>query len=378
MADRDALVGALAGRCDPEHAATQTGLAWYAGRHGHHRVALAAARAAVAAADPPAAAWTALEALTAGRTDRLVLPADSDTAASDPEPRIAVAAGVEAHRHDAWAVAELCYRAAVDDGRCRVAATANLMVLHEQRGEAASADRLWETVAASPGWHALHNRALTLARRGSIGAARRLLAGHRDLVVPRAELLFLVGYLALLDGDAAAGRVALQAALARDGALARALFALGIACDLLDRPGDAISAIRSALVSSPWFAPQVWLLALPDGEGCVEQPASVVEGGVDGPTDQILLALGRSLLFTGQQVEALAVFDQVLLRNPDHPVARYHRGVVLAKLRRYDEALGDWQRVRDALPGDAELATLAARNVALAGRLAELFAGSGR
>lgn len=379
MIHRDAaLVAALAVRCDPDDPVAQTGLAWFAARRGEKAAALAAARRAVSCDEPPAAAWSALEALTEGRVDRMVLPAPGIArSAGPPDARLALVAGVEAHRHDALAVAELCYRAAAGDGRFREAALGNLMVLHEQRGETVEADALWAGLSDAASWRTLHNRATVLARRGEGRAARRLLADHHPVVASRAELLFLAGYLALIDGDAAAGRLALEAALARDPELARAHFAAGIAYDRLDRPGQAIAAIRRALVSSPWFAPEVWILSVPGRESGVEQAAGTAgPDSAEEPTDQILLALGRSLLFTGQHVEALAVFDQVLLRHPEHPAARFHRGAVLAKLRRYGEALADWRQVQATVPPGSELAVLAASHSRSAGRLAELFAGA--
>ena len=71
--------------------------------------------------------------------------------------------------------------------------------------------------------------------------------------------------------------------------------------------------------------------------------------------------------------EAMAVFDQVLARQPTQTAALFHRGVVLAKLRRYTEALEDWETVGRVDP-DGPLGEMSRRHARSARQLASLFA----
>jgi tetratricopeptide (TPR) repeat protein len=106
----------------------------------------------------------------------------------------------------------------------------------------------------------------------------------------------------------------------------------------------------------------------------VELPVDAGEGGAAAPTDDVLLSLGRSLLQTAHLGEALAVFDQVLTGHPSQTAALFHRGVVLAKLRRYDEALEDWESVGRVDP-ESEIGDASRRHARSARQLASLFAG---
>ena len=139
---------------------------------------------------------------------------------------------------------------------------------------------------------------------------------------------------------------------------------------------DALAAIRRALLLSPWYVPQVWLLD--GGKGAdsplVELPVEHEDAGNATHTDDVLLSLGRSLLQMSHFGEALAVFDQVLVHQPSQAAALFHRGVVLAKLRRYEEALEDWEVV-GRNDHESELGDASRRHARSARQLASLFAG---
>lgn len=366
-----ALIAALVRRLDPGDPVALTNLAWFAARTGHPAEGLVAARRAAALPGAPAAAWRALERLAIGRTDGLVLatPAtDRGTVGSRSTP---LAAAVAAHRQAALAVAEACYQAATAEPSLASAAWNGLAVLHEQRHERQAADDAWRQALAAPTPAAVHNRALALLRQDDLAGARALLAAHQAMVTDAAPLLHLVGYAALLDDDAAMARLSLEAALRLDPDLARAQFTLGLVHELLGATGDALAATRRGLLMSPWYLPQVWLLEPGTGAPPVELPAA--EPGPVGIPDTVLLSLGRSLLQGGHLGEALAVLDQVLLRTPGHTAALFHRGVVLAKLRRYTEAIDDWEQVRGAAP-PGPLAETTGRLAESARQLAALFA----
>lgn len=371
---RDALmVAALGRRLDQADATTLSNFAWFAARRGEHRIALDAARAAVALPEAPRAAWRALERLATGRTDGMLLAAAGQETGVPAPAGNPLGTAIAAHRQMELAVAEACYRAALDSGSLASAAWNGLAVLHEQRRERTAADIAWQHAIAAGSMAAVHNQALAMLRRGFPHRARTLVApwlGRPDTPV---SLQFLAGYAALTDQDAAAAMSLLTAAVAADPDSARAQFTLGLACERLNLHADALVAIRRALLLSPWYQPQVWLMERGGEAAVVELPVDNGDLGSVTHTDDVLLSLGRSLLQTGHLGEALAVFDQVLVHHPSQTAALFHRGVVLAKLRRYGEALEDWETVGRTDP-ESELGDASRRHARSARQLASLFA----
>lgn len=368
-----AVVAALARRLGAADPATLGNLAWFAGRRGLHPAALEAARRAVAMPHAPPAAWRTLERLAGGRSDGLMLALTNDPQRAAPGAGHPLAAAVMAHRQASLAVAEACYRAALADPKTAIAAWNGLAVLHEQRGERAAADDAWDRCLEVNDHPSVHNRALSWLRRGESARARSLLAGWIGRATPPAALLYLAGLASLEDDDAGIAAPFLQAAITADPDLARAHFTLGLAWERLGEHGRALGAIRHALLLSPWYVPQVWLLELEPGRALVELPAEAGERDALGSTDEVLLILGRSLLEMTHLGEAMAVFDQVLARQPTQTAALFHRGVVLAKLRRYAEALEDWEAVGRVDP-DGPLGEISRRHARSARQLAALFA----
>ncbi len=368
------MVAALVRRLGATDAATFTNLAWFAARRGAHAAALDAARRAVAMPDAPPVAWRTLERLAGGRSDGLLLARTHGphraAAAGAGHP---LAAAVTAHRQGSLAVAEACYRAAVADPRTAPAAWNGLAVLHEQRGEQTAADDAWQRCVTASDLAGIHNRALSWLRRGDSARARSLLAAWIGRAAQPAPLLHLAGLAALQDEDAAIAVAFLQAAITADPDLARAHFTLGIASERLGDHGRALTATRHALLLSPWYQPQVWLLELERDASPIELPVEPSAMDSLGSTDDVLLTLGRSLLEMSHLGEAMAVFDQVLSREPSQTAALFHRGVVLAKLRRYGEALEDWETVGRVDP-DGPLGAMSRRHAQSARQLASLFA----
>lgn len=368
-----ALLTAIRQRLDGADPVALTNFAWFAARTGRIEAALDAARRAAALPGAPRAAWRALERLAIGRADGLVLA----TAATEPVSRTEflaspLAAAVAAHRQEAHAVAEACYHAAVSDPALAAAAWNGVAVLHEQRDERTAADDAWQRALEQPQAAAVHNRALALLRRGDAQGGREVLGRHAELVGTSAPLLFLLGYTALLAGDASLARLSIERALVLEPDLARAQFTLGLVHERLGRPAEALAATRRGLLMSPWYLPQVWLLE-PHPGGTLTELAATDDPSAEGSeAEAVLLTLGRSLLEAGHLGESLAVFDQVLLRHPAHTSALFHRGVVLAKLRRYNEALEDWHIVEQADPAH-DLAAASRRHAESARRLADLF-----
>lgn len=371
---RDAtVVAALVRRLGAADAATLTNFAWFAARRGATTTALDAVRHAVTLPGAPRAAWRSLERLTVGRTDQLLLalptgPAGASVTHASTHP---LAAAVSAHAQGALAVAEACYWAATGDGDAARSAWNGLAVLHEERGERAAADDAWGRVARSPSVAVIHDRALSWHRRGETTGARALLRDALAAFPNAAPLLALSGYLAYVSGESAASVPMLTAAIAVDPALARAHFTLGLAHERLGAHTLAVEATRHGLQCSPWFVPEVWLLET-GRNGELIEIAPEHSAGTAAATDEVLLALGRSLLETVHLGEALSVFDQVLVRHPSHTVALFHRGVVLAKLRRYHDALADWEAVGRA-DGESVLGSMSRRHARSARELAALF-----
>ncbi len=368
-----AVVAALVRRLGTTDAATLTNLAWFAARRGATAAALDTVRRAVAMPGAPRAAWRTLERLAVGRTDQLLLalPPGQAATAAGPLATHPLAAAVAAHAQGALAVAEACYWAATEDGPDAIAAWNGLAVLHEERGERSAADEAWRRIAESPSVAVAHDHVLAWHRRGESRHARTLLE-HAILRLPRsAPLLHLAGYLAYIGGEAAAAVPFLTAAVAIDPALARSHFTLGLAHERLGAATLAVEATRHGLQCSPWFVPEVWLLD--NGRrGELVEIAPERSTGTAAATDEVLLALGRSLLETLHLGEALTVFDQVLVRQPSHTAALFHRGVVLAKLRRYNDALADWEAVGVA-DGESVLGAMSRRHAHSARELAALF-----
>jgi tetratricopeptide (TPR) repeat protein len=372
---RDAqVVAALKRRLGQADPTTLANFAWFAARRGEQHAALEAARAAAAMPNAPRAAWRALERLAAGHSDGMLLAdsgADGREAAPAGNP---LAAAVAAHRQLEFTVAEACYRSALQHVPLASAAWNGLGVLHEQRRERAAADGAWHQAVVAGNVAAVHNQALAMLRRGFAHRARMMLAPALEHPEAPLSLRFLGGYAALSDQDPAAAMPLIAAVVADDPESARAHFTLGLIHERLGHDADALAAIRRALLLSPWYLPQVWLVEPGTDLPAVELPVDNGEPGTVGHTDDVLLSLGRSLLQTAHLGEALAVFDQVLVHHPSQPAALFHRGVVLAKLRRYEEALEDWEIVGRTDPA-SELADASRRHARSARQLASLFAG---
>ncbi|MBA2293373.1 MAG: hypothetical protein H0W15_13060, partial [Gemmatimonadales bacterium] len=88
------------------------------------------------------------------------------------------------------------------------------------------------------------------------------------------------------------------------------------------------------------------------------------------------IADGRALLDAGRVVDSLAVFDGLVRRKDADVAVLFHRGVALAKLRRYRDAIQDWHAIERTDPA-GPLGAVSRRLAASARRLADLFTGSG-
>ena len=69
--------------------------------------------------------------------------------------------------------------------------------------------------------------------------------------------------------------------------------------------------------------------------------------------------------------EAIAGYDEAILRNPMHPLAYYNRGTAYLDLGQYQPALNDYSEAIRVSPGDAEVYAARAFCYALLGRNGE-------
>jgi cytochrome c-type biogenesis protein CcmH/NrfG len=168
------------------------------------------------------------------------------------------------------------------------------------------------------------------------------------------------------------------AALELDPAVAQTWLDLGDFRERRQEWAGARSAYEQALDLVPTFVEAA--LARADLVRRVESPAAAVDLLVDlllsDPYElRALLLLGRSLLDEGRPGRALEALDRLLKFDPDNDAALFHRGVALARLRRYREAVRAWEAVVQSDPAGvyAQAARMHARS---ARDLAHIFAGA--
>jgi tetratricopeptide (TPR) repeat protein len=90
---------------------------------------------------------------------------------------------------------------------------------------------------------------------------------------------------------------------------------------------------------------------------------------------EAMLLLGRCLLDDSRPEQALEALDRLLKFDPDHEAGLFHRGVALARTRRYTEAVRAWERVVQVEPSGPY--AQAARTHARSARdLQHIFAGA--
>ena len=63
-----------------------------------------------------------------------------------------------------------------------------------------------------------------------------------------------------------------------------------------------------------------------------------------------MIALGETLLELGRATDAGVAFRRVLAFDPEHVGAIFYDGVLLARQKRYRDAIAQWERVVDLEP----------------------------
>jgi tetratricopeptide (TPR) repeat protein len=177
-------------------------------------------------------------------------------------------------------------------------------------------------------------------------AAASLEPGRPDFLVLRGSILRQLG-------NAGAALEAFTAALELDPTLVRAWYERGAAEETLQHFGAARTAYQRALELLPTYLEAGLALAdLLRRTGLTTQAIRLLADLLltEPYAFGALVLLGRSLADENRLADALAAFSRVLRFHPEHTEALFHRGLVEARLRRFDAAIADWDRVVHADP----------------------------
>ncbi len=160
---------------------------------------------------------------------------------------------------------------------------------------------------------------------------------------------------------------------ARRGDLATARSCAQLATSLRGAPADAH---RTMALLDAGSVDQLLLALPPSASTNGAAPLAVApQRGETAAQAQQGIAAGRALLHAGRVEDSLAVFDGLAQAEHADTAVLFHRGVALAKMRRYRDAMHDWHVIERADP-TGPLAVASRRLAASARRLAELFTGS--
>lgn len=213
---------------------------------------------------------------------------------------------------------------------------------------------------------------------GLADKARVALRQARTLEPGRADLLQLESGISQQLGDLDGAVEACNAALQLDPAVPQVWRDLGRLEEYRENWLGARVAYQRALDLLPTYMDAA--LALGDLIRRTDSPAAAVEYVVDllllEPWDlDALLLLARALLDDARAERALEAIELVLKFDPDHDAGLFHRGIALARIRRYGEAVQAWERVVMVAPSGpyAQAARAHARS---ARDLAHIFAGA--
>lgn len=204
--------------------------------------------------------------------------------------------------------------------------------------------------------------------RGDVGTACALAPGRADLLLLRGSVLRQLG-------DRQGALDAFGAALELDDGLAQAWYEKGAVEEELQRPAAARASYQRALDLLPTFLDAG--LALGDLLRRTGLTAEAIRLLVDlllaEPFGvETLVLLGRTLADEGRLPDAVTALDRVLRFHAEHTMALFHRGLALAKMRRFHAAVGDWAEVVRIAP-TGPLAAAARAQIRSARELAHIL-----
>ncbi len=186
------------------------------------------------------------------------------------------------------------------------------------------------------------------AAEGDAAAALTALQQAQSRAPARADLHKLQGDVLVKVGDRGGALAAYRAALELDQGFVAVWVELGRIHEQREEWAEAQRAYERALAELPTFHEAAMAIAdLQRRMGrlapAIARLATLLE---DDPFDlEALILLGRALLEDKRPQAALEAFQRVLKFDPEHVAALFHEGVVLARLRRYREAVHVWELV---------------------------------
>jgi len=186
------------------------------------------------------------------------------------------------------------------------------------------------------------------AAEGDAAAALTALQDAQNRAPARADLRKLQGDVLSKVGDRGGALAAYRAALELDHGFVAVWVELGRLHEQREEWADAQRAYERALDVLPTYHEAALSLAdlqrrLGRLRPAIARLADMLE---QDPYDlDALILLGRALLEDKRTTAALEAFRRVLKFDPEHVAALFHEGVVLARLRRYREAVHVWEMV---------------------------------
>ncbi len=238
-----------------------------------------------------------------------------------------------------------------DDPSVAIGEATALLALGRAEEARAAADLLVMARPTDPA--PLEIRARARLAQDDLAGAQDDALGAIMLAPGRADLLVLRGVIGRRLGDTDEALDALQAAVAIDPGHVQAWYEAGLVHEERRELAEAKSAYERALAILPTYLEAGLALGeLLRRQGRpVETTRLLVELLLVEPyaTDALVL-LGRSLADERRHRDAVVAFTRVLKFVPDHGVARFHRGVSLNAIGRFDDAMADWDLVVQQAP----------------------------
>jgi cellulose synthase operon protein C len=213
------------------------------------------------------------------------------------------------------------------------------------------------------------------AETGDPAAALEALDVARRVAPMRADVHQKIGDIAQSLGDAEGAISAYRHSLQLDHDVAAVRFRLARLLAGKGQLREAEFELNAALDAVPTYAEATLeLAALRQRTGRVPEALDLLIELLhrDPYHFEALIALGETLLELGRDEDAYVAFARVLKFEPTSAPALYHTGVLLARQRRYREAIDCWREVASRDPA-GELGRRARREMRSAGDLQQIL-----
>lgn len=191
---------------------------------------------------------------------------------------------------------------------------------------------------------ALNGLGLSLLEAGDAAGAGRAFEAALALQPRHAETRHNLGLALERQGRLPEALEAYRVAVEHKPDLEPARFALGRALLALDRPKEAEPHLRDCLAIRPASADARAALAMAaEAQLRDEEAESLLRAAPQPWPPAIAVNLGNLLARRRRYGEAIALYDSVLERQPRDPVARHNRANALVGLGRIDDAIAGWR-----------------------------------